>query len=121
VVRLDGCEGDRSLFALRAFGKRGRIPKRDAASVIGLCLTPRCCTGGFAKLVAGDVENGEAPTPLWQCRGLSPGTFMETSYLFLSERSPLRIGFAENEPEGGADRRLKRRRDEISASDDRSR
>jgi hypothetical protein len=24
----------------------------------------RCCTGGFAKLVAGNVENGKAPTPL---------------------------------------------------------
>ena len=37
-----------------------------------------------------------------------------------SERSPPRIDFAENEPEG-AERRLRRRRDEISASEDRSR
>ena len=25
-----------------------------------------CCTGGFAKLVAGNVENGKAPTLLWK-------------------------------------------------------
>ncbi len=35
--------------------------------MIGLCLTSRCCAGGLAKLVAGDVENGETPTLFWQC------------------------------------------------------
>jgi hypothetical protein len=40
----------------------GLWPRRS----IGLYSTSRCCAGGFAKLVAGNVENGEAPTPLWE-------------------------------------------------------
>ena len=36
-------------------------------------------------------------------------SFMEISHVARSEPSPLRIVFAENEPEGGADRRLRRR------------
>jgi hypothetical protein len=35
------------------------IPRR-------LCGTSRCCAGSFAKLVAGNVENGEAPSLLWK-------------------------------------------------------
>jgi hypothetical protein len=34
--------------------------------MIGLCGTSRCRSGGFAKLVPGNVENGEAPTLLWE-------------------------------------------------------
>jgi hypothetical protein len=41
--------------------------------------------------------------------------------LFLSERSHLRIVFAENEGQRGADRRIRRRRDETSANDGRGR
>jgi hypothetical protein len=36
-------------------------------------------------------------------------SFMEISHVARSEPSPLRIVFAENKPEGGADRRLRRR------------
>jgi hypothetical protein len=39
---------------------------RNTTSVIGLCGASRRCTGGFAKLVAGNVENGKAPTLLWE-------------------------------------------------------
>ena len=38
-----------------------------------------------------------------------------------SERSPLGIVFAENEPEGGHGQKAQETRDEISASDDRTR
>src|SRR5215472_10731051 len=31
-----------------------------------LCGTARCGTGGFAKLVTGNVENGKAPPPFWE-------------------------------------------------------
>ena len=55
-ARLDGCEGDRSRFALRACNWSSTDSQAGTASVIGLCLTPRCCAGGFAKLVARDVE-----------------------------------------------------------------
>ena len=34
--------------------------------MIGFHDTSRCCAGGFAKLMARDVENGEAPTLLWE-------------------------------------------------------
>ena len=34
--------------------------------MIGLCGTSCCCTGGFAKLAARDVENRKAPTLLWK-------------------------------------------------------
>jgi hypothetical protein len=33
---------------------------------LAFCGTSCCCAGGFAKLVAGNVENGEAPTFLWE-------------------------------------------------------
>src|SRR5439155_27319782 len=49
-----------------ARGVRSRLSKRDSASVIGFHDTSRCCAGGFAKLVARDVEKGEAPTLLWE-------------------------------------------------------
>src|SRR6266446_7023273 len=49
-----------------ARGVRPRLSERDSASVIGFHDTSRCCAGGFAKLVARDVENGEAPTLLWE-------------------------------------------------------
>jgi hypothetical protein len=32
-----------------------------------LCGATRCCTGGFAKLVTGNIENGKAPPPFWEC------------------------------------------------------
>src|SRR4051812_27524051 len=35
------------------------IPRR-------LCGTSRCCAGSFTKLVAGNVENGEASSLLWK-------------------------------------------------------
>src|SRR5439155_25548319 len=33
---------------------------------LGFGATSRCCAGRFAKLVAGNVENGEASTLLWE-------------------------------------------------------
>ena len=43
-----------------------------ASSLIGFCGTSRCCASGFAKLVAGDVENGKAPTLLWEGLEIRP-------------------------------------------------
>ena len=56
----------RSSHLIGQGGLRPRLSKRGTASVIGFHDTSRCCAGGFAKLVARDVENGEAPTLLWE-------------------------------------------------------
>ena len=51
-------------------GLRPRLSKRGTASVIGFHDTSRCCAGGFAKLVPGNVENGEAPPLLGERFGI---------------------------------------------------
>jgi hypothetical protein len=43
-------------------------PLRHKPSLLqsGIGAAPRCCSGSFAEQVAGDVQNGEAPTPFWE-------------------------------------------------------
>ena len=43
-----------------------------ASSLVGFSGTPRCCARDFAKLVAGDIENGEAATLHWEGLEIRP-------------------------------------------------
>jgi len=93
----------------------------DFATTVLVTLEP----AGAACRVSPYFEMLLAPRPWFphesDVRGLSTGTFMETSNLFLSERSPLRIVFNETEAQRGTDRRVRRERDEIPEADGRSR
>jgi len=43
-----------------------------ASSSVGFSGTPRCCARDSAKLVAGDIENGEAATLHWEGLEIRP-------------------------------------------------